>query len=71
MEKVNGNLVPKRTTPEKRKLDRANLNQERKKPNESVDRIYDKETLNYSEKDEDLETIEKIQGCRADSTLAE
>ena len=27
MEKVNGNLVPKRTTPENRKLERADLNQ--------------------------------------------
>ena len=66
LENVNGNLEQKRTTPEKRKLDRTDLHQEprEKKRNESVDRINDKEMLNHNEKDEDLETIEKIQGCR-------
>ena len=66
VENKNGNLEQKRTTPEKRKLDRTDLHQEprEKKRNESVDRINDKEMLNHSEKDEDLETIEKIQGCR-------
>ena len=66
VEKVNGNLEQKRTTLEKRKLDRTDLHQEPRenKRNESVDRINDKEMLNHSEKDEDLETIEKIQGCR-------
>ena len=66
VEKVNGNLEQKRTIPEKRKLDRTDLHQEprEKKRLKSVDRINDKEMLNLSEKDEDLETIEKIQGCR-------
>ena len=66
LENVNGNLEQKRTTPEKRKLDRTDLHQEsrEKKRNESVDRINDKEMLNHNEKDKDLETIEKIQGCR-------
>ena len=60
------NLVQKRTIPEKRKCDRTDIHQEprEKRRNESVDRINDKEILNYSKKDEDLETIEKIQGCR-------
>ena len=66
MEKVNGNFEQKRTIPEMRKLDRTDLNQEprEKKRNESVDRINDKEMLNHSEKDDDQETIEKIQRCR-------
>ena len=47
MENVNGNLEQKRTIPEKRKLDRTDLNQEprEKKRNKSVDRINDKEML--------------------------
>ena len=66
VEKVNGNLEQKKTIPEKIKLDRTDLHQEprEKKRNKSVDGINDKVILSHSEKDEDLETIEKIQGCR-------